>query len=122
MGEISCPNCGNPNLDVDAQNNVVYCKNCGFAVQVDPQSGNVTPINPGQGASPTGAAPGGGGLPMPSAGGGMGHKTILGMEPFVFLSIGVLVALLAGLVLNFQMVNVLIIIALVFLAYWFFRR
>ena len=121
MGEISCPNCGNPNLDVDAQSNVVYCKNCGFAVQVDPQTGNVTPINPGQGASPSGPAPAGGGM-MPSGGGGVGHKTILGMEPFVFLSVGLLAALLVGLLFNFQTVNVLILVALIFLAYWFLRR
>lgn len=52
---MACPQCGNPNLDVDSENSVVYCKNCGFAVRVDPQTGNVTPLSEGgakQGAQP----------------------------------------------------------------------
>lgn len=45
--DMACPQCGNPKLDVDAQNSVVFCKQCGFAVQVDPQTGNVTPLSQG---------------------------------------------------------------------------
>ena len=115
MGEVSCPNCGNPNLDVDAQNNVVYCSKCGFAVQVDPQSGNVTPITPGQGAGPVAAAPAGGGMAV-------GHKTILGMEPFVFLSVALLIVLILALVMNFEYMTTLIAVVVVFLAYWFLKR
>jgi len=115
MGEVSCPQCGNPNLEVDAQNNVVYCPKCGFAVRVDPQTGNVTPISPGGGgvAAPAGPAP---------AGGFAEHKTVFGMEPFVFLSIALLIVLLAALIFNIQTINTLILVALVFLAYWFARR
>ena len=54
--DVSCPQCGNPNLDVDAQNNVVFCKKCGFAVKVDPQTGNVTPISEGGAAAPAESA------------------------------------------------------------------
>ena len=57
MGEVSCPQCGNPNLDVDAQNSVVYCRKCGFAVRVDPQSGEVTPLQQGGPVGGTQAAP-----------------------------------------------------------------
>lgn len=116
MGEISCPQCGNPNLDVDAQNNVVYCKNCGFAVQVDPQTGNVTPIS--QGGAPQQQMGGGAqGGAMPSM-----HKTILGMEPFVFLSVALLLVLLAALLFNFQTTTTIIAIVAVLLAYFFGKR
>ena len=56
---VACPQCGNPNLDVDAANNIVYCKKCGFSVQVDPATGNVTPISQGGagGAAPAAGAP-----------------------------------------------------------------
>ncbi|MFH1247035.1 MAG: hypothetical protein V1644_01515, partial [Candidatus Micrarchaeota archaeon] len=47
MGELACPQCGNPNLDVDEQSSVVYCKKCGFAVKVDPQTGEAVPISQG---------------------------------------------------------------------------
>jgi hypothetical protein len=70
--DVSCPQCGNPNLDVDAQNNVVYCRKCGFAVRVDPQTQEVTPIS--EGAGPQGA----------SAAYSGADKTILGMEPLTF--------------------------------------
>src|SRR3989344_6230299 len=116
MGEVSCPQCGNPNLDVDAQNNVVYCRKCGFAVRVDPQTGNVTPISPGGGGG-MGPAPG------PSMNAGYdGHKTIFGMEPFVFLSLGLLVVLLGALFFNLQSTTTLIFIVIVLLAYWFLRK
>ena len=53
--DVSCPNCGNPQLDVDAQNSVVYCRNCGFAVKVDPQTGEAVPISQGNAPSAGGA-------------------------------------------------------------------
>ncbi|MGB9577172.1 MAG: hypothetical protein ACP5O3_00585 [Candidatus Micrarchaeia archaeon] len=73
--ETACPVCGHP-LDVDAANSVVYCKNCGFAVHVDPNTGETQVLNPG-----TPPAPGQqGGAPAAYAGG----HTILGLEPFNF--------------------------------------
>ncbi|HLD63238.1 MAG TPA: hypothetical protein VI875_05230 [Candidatus Norongarragalinales archaeon] len=116
MGEVSCPQCGNPNLDVDAQNNVVYCKNCGFAVRVDPQTGNVTPLSPGGGGGGMGAAspPTG---PMPSS-----HKTVLGMEPFVFMMVGFLFVLLGSILFSAQSTTTIIGLTLVLLLWWFFRR
>jgi hypothetical protein len=114
MGEVSCPQCGNTNLDVDAQNNVVYCKNCGFAVRVDPQTGNVTPIS--QGGAPASA-------PMASSPQGMPmHKVIFGMEPFVFLAISLLLVFLAALIFNFQGTTTIVLISLVLLAWWFGKR
>ncbi|MFQ5405891.1 MAG: hypothetical protein ACE5DI_01900 [Candidatus Micrarchaeia archaeon] len=73
MENVSCPQCGNPNLDVDSQNNVVYCKKCGFAVQVDPKTGNVTPISQG-GQTQTPAAY----SAAPST------KTVFGTDPLTF--------------------------------------
>ncbi len=95
--DVSCPQCGNPQLDVDAENSVVYCRNCGFAVKVDPQTGQATPISMGGG--------GGGGPPMaagPAMGGGgfAGEKLILGTEPLTFLLGGTVAALLLMLLLN----------------------
>ncbi len=115
MGEVSCPQCGNPNLDVDAQNNVVYCRKCGFAVRVDPQTGNVTPISPGGGGASAGPSMGGGG--------GMAmHKTVLGMEPFVFLMVGILLVLLGSILFNASTTTAIIGIVAVVLAYYFLRR
>ena len=74
MEGVACPQCGNPNLDVDAQNNVVYCKKCGFAVQVDPATGNVTPISEG----------GAGAQPPEAYAGAPSGKTILGTDPLTF--------------------------------------
>ncbi len=74
MAEMACPQCGNPNLDVDAENSVVYCKNCGFAVKVDPNTGNVTPLNEG-------GAKQGGQMQAPAA---YSQKMILGMDPMTF--------------------------------------
>lgn len=97
--DVSCPQCGNPQLDVDAENSVVYCRNCGFAVRVDPQTGQAEPISMGGG--------GGGGPPAPAAyaggGGFAGEKTILGTEPLTFLLGGTVVALLLVLMLNLDL-------------------
>jgi len=88
--DVSCPQCGNPNLDVDAANNVVYCKKCGFAVQVDPATGNVTPISQGGGA---GAAPVAG--PAPAQAGGAAKGKILGLDSVtVFLAGEALLAIM----------------------------
>lgn len=73
---VSCPQCGNPNLDVDPQTNTVFCRQCGFAVQVDPNTGNVTPISNGQ---PSMVAQG-----APSGAGSYGKKTMLGMDALTF--------------------------------------
>ena len=100
--DVACPQCGNPNLDVDAQNNVVYCKKCGFAVQVDPATGNVTPLTQGGGA-PAGAAMGGGGMAMGGMQGGApaayaGGKTFFGFEPVTFSCLGAGVVLLISII------------------------
>lgn len=102
--DVACPQCGNPNLDVDAQNNVVYCRKCGFAVQVDPATGNVTPLS---GGAPGGAPAGGGGMmagggAMGGAGGApaayAGGRTIFGLEPFTIMAFGIAVVLLLSIV------------------------
>ncbi|MFH0973954.1 MAG: hypothetical protein V1817_04180 [Candidatus Micrarchaeota archaeon] len=113
--DVACPQCGNPNLDVDAQNNVVYCRKCGFAVQVDPATGNVTPLS---GGAPSGAGSGGvggGGGGMQVGGGAMGGamggapgayaggKTILGLEPFTFTSLGIGIVLLLSIIYNLDL-------------------
>ncbi|MCX6767834.1 MAG: hypothetical protein NTY90_03855 [Candidatus Micrarchaeota archaeon] len=78
---MACPQCGNPQLDVDAENSVVFCKKCGFAVRVDPATGNVTPIQTG---GPAAQAP------------AVYHeKSILGMDPLTFWMGGTAVILLA---------------------------
>ena len=85
--DVSCPQCGNPQLDVDAENSVVYCKNCGFAVKVDPQTGQATPISAGSGGG--GAPVGGGGAPMVG-----GQTLIMGTEPLTFFLLGTMAALM----------------------------
>jgi hypothetical protein len=115
---VACPQCGNPNLDVDPQSNTVYCKNCGFAVQVDPQTGNVTPISGG--GMPTG---GGGtmGGPSPMAGGypdAGASRVILGMDPITFFLLGTVVTVLLWLATN-QFEFLLFGEIVVFLVYWY---
>ncbi len=89
--DMACPQCGNPNLDVDPQNSVVYCKQCGFAVQVDPQTGNVTPLT--QGSVPqTGAAQ----APPVYESTGM----IFGMDKMTFFMLGIALVLFAVFVMN----------------------
>jgi hypothetical protein len=78
---MACPQCGNPQLDVDAANNVVFCKKCGFAVQVDPATGNVTPISQG---GPAAQAP-------PAY---RGEKSIFGVDPLTFWMGGTAILLL----------------------------
>ncbi|GEM_PF-1632629 len=90
MADVSCPQCGNPQLDVDAQDSVVYCKNCGFAVKIDPQTGQATPLSGGEagGQMEAGAPPGYAPGPAPMGAGqgySTGPKNILGTDPFTFL-------------------------------------
>ncbi len=95
MGDMSCPQCGYAQLDVDAQNSVVYCRNCGFAVRVDPQTGETTPISQG------GGAPAGGSMPAQAGGGGYGgSRGILGLDSTTALLGGTLVILIAAWLLN----------------------
>ncbi len=108
--DMACPQCGNPNLDVDPQNSVVYCKQCGFAVQVDPQTGNVTPLS--QGSVPSaGAAQ----APPVYQGGG----TILGLDKLTFFMLGVAVVLGTVFMLNLDIT--LAGAAALILAYFYFR-
>ncbi|NYZ78265.1 TFIIB-type zinc ribbon-containing protein [Candidatus Micrarchaeota archaeon] len=104
--DVACPQCGNPNLDVDPQNNVVYCKKCGFAVQVDPATGNVVPLSPG--GAPTRAA---GGAPAAYRG-----KSILGLEPLTFLMVCSIVLLVLTLMkgIDFTLFLVAEVLLLVF--------
>jgi len=109
--DVSCPQCGNPNLDVDAQNNVVYCRKCGFAVSVDPQTGNVTPIS--EGGAPMQAAP----AQQPPYSGG--EHSILGMEPltfFLFFLALLAILMFAGVI---ALEHVFIGGIVVFLIYWY---
>ncbi|NUN11467.1 hypothetical protein HUU53_02380 [Candidatus Micrarchaeota archaeon] len=110
MGEMSCPQCGNPQLDVDEQNSVVYCKRCGFAVKVDPQTGNVTPIS--QGGAPQAQAP------IAYAG---GEKSFLGMEPFTFFMLGTALNLLLS-IIGVIPLDLFIIVEVVIVALWFLKK
>lgn len=113
--DVSCPQCGNPNLDVDAQNNVVYCRKCGFAVQVDPQTGNVVPLSPPQGAMAGGAG-------MQQAVPGVYRKPeIFGMDALTFFMLGTAVLLLATLAYNLDLTIFVILEIVLFLVYWKFK-
>lgn len=107
MSELACPQCGNPNLDVDAENSVVFCRRCGFAVRVDPQTGDVTPIS--RGGKP-------GEAPKVYAG-----HTILGMDPLLFFMGGtalMLVLFLWGIVPDSTVLFALILaLALLYFKY-----
>ena len=108
--DVSCPQCGNPKLDVDAQNSIVYCSKCGFAVRVDPQTGNVTPISEGSaGPAPVQQA-------YPSGG---GNKSILGMDPLTFFLLfsAILVFLMFANIFGLEYVFIGEIV--LFLVYWY---
>jgi ribosomal protein S27E len=110
--DVSCPQCGNPNLDVDAQNNVVFCKKCGFAVKVDPQTGNVTPISEGGAAAPAESA-----QSQPSYSGGE-SPSIIGMDPltfFLLFSAILMLLLFMGLDLSYVFLAEIVL----FLIYWY---
>lgn len=84
--DVACPQCGNPNLDVDPQNSVVYCKNCGFAVQVDPKTGEVQPLSQG-------SVPATGEAQAPPAYQDAG--SMFGMDRLTFFMLGLAVILFA---------------------------
>ncbi len=115
--EESCPNCGKNTLEIDAQNSVVYCKNCGFAAQVNPQSGEVTTLNPG-------SQGGGGGAPAAyaSQGSPVGSKSIFGFDPLIFFLLGV-TAVLSLMAIGFisdVTIGVLLIAAIVVI--WWIKK
>ncbi|MFH1750615.1 MAG: hypothetical protein ABH863_02965 [Candidatus Micrarchaeota archaeon] len=105
--EVQCPQCGNPNLDVDEANSVVYCKNCGFAVRVDPQSGNVTPLSEGGGA---------GGQAAPAA---YGARTILGTDPLTFFLGATALFLLLSFVGVINMTTFLLVESIIVIFWWY---
>jgi len=114
MGEYSCPACGASALDVDAENSVVYCKNCGFAARVDPQTGQSEVINPGGGqggAAPQSQYARGGGAPA------VYHKTIFGVDPSTFLLGGTLIFLILTYLLHLDFFLFIILEVLLFF-YW----
>jgi ribosomal protein S27E len=108
--DVACPQCGNPNLDVDAANSVVFCKKCGFAVRVDPQTGDVTPLAPGGGQ--------GAGAPMAPE---VYAKTILGMDPLTFL-LGGTALLLALNIFNFFGFQWFVVFEAVLVIFWWYKR
>ena len=107
MADVSCPNCGNPQLDVDAQNSVVYCKNCGFAVRVDPQTGEATPISQGN--------PQGGGGPM-AAPAAYQSSGFFGLDSTTALLTGTLAIMAAYFFLQFDFF-IAVILWVIFLVY-----
>lgn len=111
--DVACPQCGNPNLDVDAQNSVVYCSKCGFSVKVDPQTGNVTPLSEGGGQGSQAAA-----APAVYEG---GESTFLGMDKLTFFLLGLSLILFAVFVFNVDIVWAGIA-GLALLLFYFFRR
>ncbi|HLD75424.1 MAG TPA: TFIIB-type zinc ribbon-containing protein [Candidatus Norongarragalinales archaeon] len=93
---MACPQCGNPNLDVDAQNSVVFCKKCGFAVQVDPQTGNVTPLSQG-------SMPATGQQMAPPEYAPQGEGNLFGMDKLTFFMAGLALILFAVFILNLDL-------------------
>ena len=123
MGELACPQCGNPNLDVDEQNSVVYCKNCGFAVKVDPQTGEAVPIS--QGAAQGGLAGAGSGA-AGGAGGGApavyADHSIFGSDPLTFWLGGFLILLLLFFFQIIRDATILFVLTLVLTAVWWMKK
>ena len=115
-GDLACPQCGNPNLDVDEQNSVVYCKKCGFAVKVDPQTGEAVPISqggqPGQGAA--GAMVGG-----PAA---YSDHSILGMDPLTFWMGGFVILLLRFFLGVLRDLTILGALVLILTVVWWMKK
>ncbi|MEK6954703.1 MAG: hypothetical protein AABX01_06845 [Candidatus Micrarchaeota archaeon] len=108
--EVACPQCGNPNLDVDEANSVVYCKNCGFAVRVDPQSGNVTPLSEG-------AA---GGAPAEAAQ-AYGQRTIFGTDPTTFFLGATALLLFLSMVQTLNLTTFVLLESIVVIFWWYNR-
>ncbi len=115
MGEeLACPQCGNPNLDVDEQNSVVYCQKCGFAVKVDPQTGEAVPIS--QGGAPRGLAEAG--QPMQAYNG----HTIFGMDPLTFWMGGFAILLLLFFLGVLRDLTILVLLLAVLTALWWMKK
>ncbi|MBI5636239.1 hypothetical protein HY993_04725 [Candidatus Micrarchaeota archaeon] len=109
---MACPNCGNPQLDVDAANSVVYCQQCGFAVKVDPNTGEATPINQGR-------APGSsGGVSAPLGGAG---PNVFGMDKLTFLLLVTAVLLLLTFMYNLDL-TIFAVIEAIAVALFFLKR
>jgi DNA-directed RNA polymerase subunit RPC12/RpoP len=108
--EVACPQCGNPNLDVDEANSVVYCKKCGFAVRVDPQSGQVTPLTEG-------GAPGGAEMPQAYAG-----RRILGTDPLTFFLAATALLLFSTMMAWLPSWSWFIMLESAVLIYWWYNR
>jgi hypothetical protein len=108
--EVACPQCGNPNLDVDEQSSVVYCKKCGFAVKVDPATGNVTPLSD-SGPGPSEMAP-------PEA---YGQRRIFGTDPLTFF-LGATALLLFLTFINQLPMAWFMILESVVLIFWWYNR
>lgn len=117
----SCPNCGKATLAIDAQNSVVYCTNCGFAAQVNPQTGEVTTLNPGNS--------GGGAPPVYAQNSSSGYsdsnsfqKTIFGFDPLIFFLVGItaVLSLMAIGVITDSLVGFLFIAAVVVI--WWLKK
>lgn len=112
MGELACPQCGNPNLDVDEQNSVVYCQKCGFAVKVDPQTGEAIPLSPG------GQTPQGGAAPAAV----YSEKTIFGMDPLTFWMAGFAILLLLFFLSIIRDPTILVLLVAVLTVVWWMKR
>ncbi|PIT85098.1 hypothetical protein COU36_05205 [Candidatus Micrarchaeota archaeon CG10_big_fil_rev_8_21_14_0_10_59_7] len=110
--DIACPQCGNPNLQVDEANSVVYCQKCGFAVKVDPATGNVTPISQG------GPQPGSGNLAPPPV---YKKPGIFGMDPLTFFMLALSILLLVTFLYNLDLTILGVGVAVLALVYWKIR-
>ena len=108
--DIACPQCGNPKLDVDEANSIVYCPKCGFAVKVDPKTGNVTPLS--KGGAPT---------PPPAYSGAPMTKEVLGMDGLTFFMLGTAVALLLTFMNVIDVLILAVLEAIFFYLYWTHR-
>lgn len=115
MGEMACPTCGNPQLDVDEQNSVVFCKRCGFAVQVDPQTGQTTTLNAGNAGG--GAGPAEGGAPAAYSSG-----SIFGMDPLTFWMLGAAALLVLYFVQIIRDLTTLFVLAIILTIFWWMKR
>ncbi len=116
MGELACPQCGNPNLDVDEQNSIVSCKKCGFAVQVDPKTGEAIPLSQG---APQGRP---GTFGVPSGAYAKSDNGIFGIDPLTFWLGGVAILMLLyflAIVTDFTTLGLLFAIIT---AIWWFKK
>jgi len=110
--DIACPQCGNPNLQVDEANSVVYCQKCGFAVKVDPATGNVTPISQGGPQQPSGN------LAPPPA---YKKPGIFGMDSLTFFMLALSILLLVTFLYNLDLTILGVGVAALALVYWKIR-